>query len=81
MQSLMRMHSLAAGGGALDPQASLPSSATFAEIVCDDHARAAWAGECALAAAKAASTADAAVAVSSLAGAVRVLCALLPLST
>ena len=69
VESLMHMHSLASGGGAPMVKASLSSHSTLTEILCDTDARAAWVGECALAAAKVPSTADAAVAVSSLAGA------------
>jgi hypothetical protein len=71
VQSLMHMHthSLASGGGAPMLKAPLSSQSTLTEILCDNDARAAWVGECALAAAKVPSTADAAVAVSSLAGA------------
>jgi hypothetical protein len=67
VQSLMRMRSFSSDGS---PQSrALHSSPSLAEILCDGESRAAWAGECALAAAKNPSTADAAVAVSALAGA------------
>lgn len=65
VESLMRMRGVASGGSLANESISSPS---FAEILCDTDLRAAWAGECALAAAKNPSTADAAVAVSALAG-------------
>ncbi len=67
VQSLLRMRSVASGGGASHAK-DMHSSLSLAEILCDSESRAAWAGECALAAAKNPSSADAAVAVSSLAG-------------
>lgn len=66
VQSLMRMHNFASGGSF--PTKEPLSTPTLAEIMCDSESRVAWAGECALAAAKNPSTADAAVAVSSMSG-------------
>jgi hypothetical protein len=67
VQSLMCLHSIASGDSSLSKDHL--SSLTFSEILCDRNSSMTWAGDCVLAAAKNPSTADAAVAVSSLAGA------------
>jgi hypothetical protein len=67
VQSLMSLHGVVSGNSSFSKDHL--SSQTFSEILCERNLSMAWAGECVLAAAKNPSTADAAVAVSSLAGA------------